>query len=47
MDRLELDTQRAEEAQRVLESPLFVAAFDDTRKAMLEALAGLDNADDR
>lgn len=42
-DRLELDTQRAEEAQRVLESQLFVAAFNDTRKAILEALASLDN----
>jgi hypothetical protein len=47
-DRLEVDTQRAEEALRLLESPLFAAAFNDTRTALLEALAGLDNLrDDR
>lgn len=48
MDRLELATSRAEEAQRVLNSPLFAQAFDDTRRALLDAIAGLDNLrDDR
>ena len=42
-DRIELATQRAEEAQRIIESPLFAAAFDDTRKALFEAIASLDN----
>lgn len=46
MDRLELATHRAEEAARVLNSPLFDAAFTDTRTALLEALAGMDNVRD-
>lgn len=43
MDRLELATMRAEEAQRIVNSELFTAAFDDTRQALLNALASLDN----
>lgn len=38
--------QRAEEAQRVLSSPLFDAAFTDTRQAILNSLASLDNLSD-
>lgn len=36
---------RAEEAQRVLNSPLFDAAFKDTRQALMEAWASLDIED--
>lgn len=43
MDRIESAISRAEEAQRVIGSPLFDQAFLDTRKALLEAWAGLDN----
>ena len=43
MDRLELATQRAEEAQRLIDSPMFKAAFEDTRAAILEAWASLDD----
>lgn len=43
MDRLELATVRAEEAERLISSPMFDQAFDDTRKAILEAWAGLDD----
>lgn len=43
MDRLELATQRAEEAQRLIDSPMFKTAFEDTRAAILEAWASLDD----
>ena len=43
MDRLELATQRADEAQRLIDSPMFTAAFNDTRTAILEAWAALDD----
>lgn len=46
MDRLELATMRAEEASRIVKSPLFTAAFDDTRTALLNSLASLDNLQD-
>lgn len=43
MDRLEQATVNAEEAQRILTSPMFDKAFSDTRQAILEAIADLDN----
>lgn len=43
MDKLEVSVIRAEEAKRLIESPMFSQAFDDTREALLEAWAGLDN----
>ena len=43
MDKLEAAVNRGEEANRILHSPVFEAAFADTRQAILEALAGLDN----
>lgn len=48
MDRLELAAMRAEEAERIVKSEIFTAAFDDTRQALLNALASMDNLrDDR
>jgi hypothetical protein len=41
MDKLEKALARAEEAQRMLQSEIFKAAFDDTRQAVLEAWAKL------
>ena len=39
---------RAEEAERIVNSEIFTAAFNDTRQALLNALAGMDNLrDDR
>lgn len=43
MDRIELATQRAEEAQALLNSTMFDQAFSDTRTALLEAWAGLSD----
>jgi hypothetical protein len=43
MDRLELATVRAEAARQVLGNEMFTAAFADTRQAILEAWAKLDN----
>lgn len=43
MDRLEISTARAEEAQRLIDSPMFSQAFADTRTALLEAWASLEN----
>jgi hypothetical protein len=47
MDQHEQQMMRGEEAQRILNSPAWIAAFTDTRTAMLEALAGLDTLDDK
>ena len=46
MDKHEDQIRRAEEASRVLNSPMFEAAFVDTRMALLNALASLDNLTD-
>lgn len=45
MDKQEFAVMRAEEAKRLLESTLFSQAFDDTRKAILEAWASLPTSD--
>ena len=47
MDKHELAVQRAEEASRIVNSAIFTAAFDDTRQALLNALAGLDSMGDK
>ena len=44
MDKHEKAVRDGDEAARVLNSPMFAAAFADTRAAMLEAWAKLDNA---
>lgn len=46
MDKAEYSVVRGEEARQLLENAMFAAAFDDTRKALLEALASLDNLRD-
>ncbi len=45
MDRLELAVNRAEQALALKTNPMFDQAFADTRKAILEAWAGLDTSD--
>lgn len=45
MDKHEKAVRDGDEAARILNSPMFAAAFTDTRAAMLEAWAKLDNAD--
>lgn len=44
MDKHEKAVRDGDEAARILNSPMFSAAFTDTRAAMLEAWAKLDNA---
>lgn len=46
MDKQEADIQRGEEASRILNSPLWRSAFDDTRMGLLNALASLDSIHD-
>ena len=41
MDRIELATHRAEQAQALLNNEMFGQAFADTRTALLEAWAAL------
>ncbi len=45
MDKVEQEIMRAEEAQRLLNSPMFERAFSDTRTALLETWAALDKSD--
>lgn len=47
MDKLEQATNRAEEASRVLNSPMFDQAFADTRQALMNTWAALDTTDER
>ena len=46
MDKHEEQIRRAEEAHAILRSQMFVKAFDDTRAAILNAIASLDNLRD-
>lgn len=43
MDKHELATIRAEQAQALISNPMFTQAFDDTRQALLETWATLDD----
>lgn len=45
MDRLELAVVRGEQAQALKANPLYLQAFDDTRRAILEAWASLDTSE--
>jgi hypothetical protein len=47
MDKHEEQVIRADEASRILNSELFDKAFTDTRQALMNGLASLDNLDDR
>lgn len=47
MDRLELATQRADEASRILNSEMFAQAFADTRQALMNTWASLGTTDER
>lgn len=48
MDLHEEQVNRAEEASHVLNNPLFKRAFDDTRQALMNTLADMNNLrDDR
>lgn len=46
MDKHEEAVRRAAEASSIVASPLFAQAFDDTRAAILNAIASLDNLRD-
>lgn len=46
MDKHEEQIRRAEEAHAILHSPMFDKAFTDTRAAILNAIASLDNLRD-
>ena len=47
MDKHELQSARAAEADQLLKSPMFEAAFTDTRQALLNTWAALDTTDER
>ena len=46
MDKHEEAVRRGEQAQYIVDSDLFTQAFDDTREAILNAIASLDNLRD-
>ena len=45
MDKLEMATQRAAQAEQLQANPLYAQAFEDTRAAILETWAGLPTSD--
>lgn len=46
MDKHEEAVMRGEEASRILNSPLFAAAFSDTKAALFNVLGAMDNLRD-
>jgi len=45
MDKSELQAMRADEAARILNSPLWTTAWDDTRQAIFKAWEALPSSD--
>lgn len=45
MDKFELATMRAAQAEQLQANPLYAQAFDDTRAAILETWAGMPTSD--
>lgn len=45
MDKLDAAVVRAEDAQRLIDNPMFSKAFEDTRRAIQETWSSIDTKD--